>query len=110
MMKYGGLTEDETLAMLTINPAKQLDIDKRVGSIEVGKDADLTLWTRHLRSVTLTPAEFLGVADRLGSIDKGKVANVVVATGRQSNTDCQTPAPSGRGVSDEHTLAYRVCR
>ena len=44
-MKYGGLTETEALAMVTINPAKQLGIDKRVGSIEVGKDADLV----HLR-------------------------------------------------------------
>ncbi|MBE3133482.1 MAG: amidohydrolase family protein, partial [Acidobacteria bacterium] len=51
LMKYGGLTEDEALAMLTINPAKQLDIDKRVGSIEVGKDADLAIWDHHPLSV-----------------------------------------------------------
>ncbi len=38
-MKYGGLTETEALSTITINPAKQLMIDKRVGSIEVGKDA-----------------------------------------------------------------------
>ena len=46
-MKYGGASEDEALAMITINPAKQLAIDKRVGSIEVGKDADLTLFDKH---------------------------------------------------------------
>lgn len=46
-MKYGGLTEDEALALVTINPAKQLAIDKYVGSIEAGKQADLTIYDKH---------------------------------------------------------------
>ena len=46
-MKYGGLTETEALSTITINPAKQLMIDKRVGSIEVGKDADLVIYDQH---------------------------------------------------------------
>jgi imidazolonepropionase-like amidohydrolase len=46
-MKYGGLSETEALALVTINPARQLEIDKRVGSIEVGKDADLVLYDKH---------------------------------------------------------------
>jgi imidazolonepropionase-like amidohydrolase len=46
-MKYGGVSETEALAMITINPAKQLGIDKRVGSIEPGKDADITIFDRH---------------------------------------------------------------
>jgi imidazolonepropionase-like amidohydrolase len=50
-MKYGGLTEDEALRLVTINPAIQLGIDKRVGSIEVGKDADLVIYNRHPLSV-----------------------------------------------------------
>ena len=41
---YGGLTHDEALKMVTINPAIQLGIDKRVGSIDVGKDADLAIY------------------------------------------------------------------
>ncbi len=40
-IRYGDVTEDQAFAMVTINPAKQLKIDNRVGSIEVGKDADL---------------------------------------------------------------------
>ena len=43
-MKFGGLTRDEALKLVTINPAIQLGIDKRVGSIEVGKDADLVIY------------------------------------------------------------------
>lgn len=46
VMKYGGLTEEEALAMVTINPAKQLAIDNKVGSIEPGKDADLVLYDK----------------------------------------------------------------
>jgi imidazolonepropionase-like amidohydrolase len=46
-MKWGGLTEDEALALVTINPAKQLRIDSRVGSLEAGKDADVAVWTQH---------------------------------------------------------------
>lgn len=46
-MKYGGLSEDEALSTITINPARQLAIEKRVGSIEVGKDADLALFDKH---------------------------------------------------------------
>jgi imidazolonepropionase-like amidohydrolase len=43
-MRYGGLTHDEALKMVTINPAIQLGIEKRVGSIETGKDADLVIY------------------------------------------------------------------
>src|SRR5215468_3208229 len=43
-MKYGGLSHEEALKLVTINPAIQLGIDKRVGSIEVGKDADLVIY------------------------------------------------------------------
>jgi adenine deaminase len=46
-MKYGGVDETEALSMITINPAKQLGIEKRVGSIEPGKDADLTVFDKH---------------------------------------------------------------
>lgn len=43
-MKFGGLTHDQALKLVTINPAMQLGIDKRVGSIDVGKDADLVMY------------------------------------------------------------------
>ena len=43
-VKYGGLSEEEALHFVTINPAKQLKIDKWVGSLEEGKDADFVIW------------------------------------------------------------------
>ena len=45
-IRYGGLTHEEALRMVTLNPAIQLGIDKRVGSIDVGKDADLVIYNR----------------------------------------------------------------
>ena len=43
-VKYGGLSEEDALKFVTINPAKQLRIDKWVGSLEEGKDADFVIW------------------------------------------------------------------
>lgn len=45
-IRYGGLTEDEALSLVTINPARMLGLDARIGSIETGKDADLVLYDR----------------------------------------------------------------
>jgi imidazolonepropionase-like amidohydrolase len=50
-IRYGGLTEEEALKLITLNPAIQLGIDKRTGSIDVGKDADLAVWSAHPFSV-----------------------------------------------------------
>jgi imidazolonepropionase-like amidohydrolase len=47
VMKYGGVSETDALAMITLNPARQLGVDKRVGSIEVGKDADLAIYDKY---------------------------------------------------------------
>src|SRR5256886_17407608 len=57
-VKWGGLTDDEALALVTINPARQLRIDNRVGSLEPGKDADLVIWNHH-------PLSSYAIADRV---------------------------------------------
>jgi len=46
-VKYGGVSEDEALKMVTLNPAWQLGVDARVGSLEVGKDADIAIFSAH---------------------------------------------------------------
>ncbi|WP_026288370.1 amidohydrolase family protein [Polaribacter irgensii] len=50
-IKYGGMTELEAWKMVTINPAKLLHIDDKVGSIKEGKDADVVLWSHHPMSI-----------------------------------------------------------
>jgi hypothetical protein len=53
--KYGGLTDDEALSLITINPAKQLGIENRAGSIETGKDGDIVIFKGHPLSVYAVP-------------------------------------------------------
>lgn len=50
-IKYGGMSELEAWKTVTINPAKLLHIDDRVGSIKEGKDADVVLWSHHPMSI-----------------------------------------------------------
>lgn len=80
MMKYGGVPEQDALKMITLNPAMQLGIEKRTGSIEVGKDGDLVIWSGHPFSVysaaevTIIEGDvyFDRAADRAGRADKLK--------------------------------------
>ena len=46
-VRFGGASELEAIKMITINPAKILGVDKRVGTLEAGKDADLAVFSRH---------------------------------------------------------------
>lgn len=50
-VKYGGMSEENAWKMVTINPAKLLHIDDKVGSIKEGKDADLVLWSDNPLSI-----------------------------------------------------------
>lgn len=50
-VKYGGMSEEEAFKMVTLNPAMMLHIDKTVGSIKAGKDADLVLWSDNPLSI-----------------------------------------------------------
>jgi len=50
-VKYGGVSEEDALKFVTLNPAKLLHLDNRVGSLKVGKDADIVLWSDHPLSI-----------------------------------------------------------
>ena len=50
-IKYGGLSPEEALDMVTINPAKMLHVNDRVGSLKVGKDADVVVWSDNPLSI-----------------------------------------------------------
>ena len=50
-VKYGGMSEEEAWKMVTLNPAKLLHLDDRMGSVKIGKDADLVLWTGNPLSI-----------------------------------------------------------
>ena len=50
-IKYGGMTEIEAWKMVTLNPAKLLHVDDRMGSLKIGKDADVVIWTNNPLSI-----------------------------------------------------------
>lgn len=54
-MKYGGMKEEDAWKMVTLNPAKLLHLDDRLGSVKVGKDADLVLWTDNPLTIMAIP-------------------------------------------------------
>lgn len=56
-VKYGGVPPDEALKFVTLNPAKQLRIDNRVGSLEAGKDADFVIWSASPLSTYARPEQ-----------------------------------------------------
>ena len=56
-MRYGGASEEEALKMITLNPAWIIGVDDRVGSLDVGKDADITIWSGY-------PLSSSGIVDK----------------------------------------------
>ena len=60
-VKFGGVPPEEALKFVTLNPARQLRIDKWVGSLEPGKQADLVVWSGD-------PCRFSHVASKPGSM------------------------------------------
>jgi adenine deaminase len=50
-MKYGGVSEEDAWKMVTLNPAKLLHLDKQIGSLKDGKDADIVIWTDNTLSI-----------------------------------------------------------
>jgi imidazolonepropionase-like amidohydrolase len=108
MMKYGGVPEEEALKMITINPAKQLGIDKRTGSIEQGKDADLVIWTAHPFSVYSRVETTMIEGDVY--FDRGKDAQVRTDMARERETLEQmdiNKAPSSGGTSPRIPAEHR---
>lgn len=110
-IRYGGLTDDEALAMVTINPAKQLRIDNRVGSLEPGKDADVVIWNRHpLSSYAIVERVYIDgqkyydrVADqqRLTELARAKGA---LTGGEERRPATTEPRATSSGPSDEPSV------
>jgi imidazolonepropionase-like amidohydrolase len=112
---WGGLTEDEALAFVTINPAKQLRIDTRVGSLEPGKDADVVIWNKHpLSTYAIVDRVYIdgqmyydrAADDRRLTDARAEKTRLAAAEGRQAPTaEPQTPrddasSPRRGGSSD----------
>jgi imidazolonepropionase-like amidohydrolase len=53
-IRWGDMNDEQAIALVTLNPAKQLRIDQRVGTLDVGKDADIVIWNAHPLSTMAT--------------------------------------------------------
>ncbi|MDH5610162.1 MAG: amidohydrolase family protein, partial [Cyclobacteriaceae bacterium] len=73
-IKYGDVDEWEAMKMVTINPARLLHLDDRMGSIRAGKDADLVLWSAHPLSIYAISE--MTLVDGVAYFDKQKDAKM----------------------------------
>ena len=101
---WGGLTDDEALALVTINPARQLRVDARVGSLEAGKDADVVIWNKHpLSTYAIVDRVYIDgqqYYDRLAEdrrmTDAGREKGTLTAAEGRPSSGPQTPqTPQG---------------
>ena len=101
-VKWGGLTDDEALALVTINPAKQLRIDNRVGSLEAGKDADVVIWNHHpLSSYAITERVYIDGQKYYDRQDDAKrVADLMKE--KQALVDAEKQGERGRPTTTEN--------
>lgn len=81
-IKYGNMDEIEAMKMVTLNPAKLLHLEDRMGSIKVGKDADLVLWTDHPLSIYARSSITMVDGTIYYSMEQDKARRQAVATER----------------------------
>lgn len=126
-VKYGGLSEEEALKFVTINPAKQMMIDSRTGSLEVGKDADIAIWSGSPLS-TLSMCELTMVDGRImwsletdaklrerNRLDRDRIIQKLLADDAGKKPDGAGPAgparrrrrPTDEGLSADDLRALR---
>lgn len=101
MEKYGGVPEEEALKMITLNPAKQLGVDKKTGSIEIGKDADIVIWSAHPFSV-YSRAEITMIDGEIffdRAQDIAKRADLAKEREQLEKLDVNRPPAGGGGTS-----------
>ena len=79
---YGGMTEEEAWKMVTLNPAKMMHLDNRLGSIKVGKDADVVLWNNNPLSVYAKPEKVIIDGAVYFDLEKDKLLRASIASER----------------------------
>jgi imidazolonepropionase-like amidohydrolase len=79
---YGGMTEEEAWKMVTLNPAKMMHLDNRLGSIKVGKDADVVLWNNNPLSVYAKPEKVIIDGAIYFDLEKDKLLRATIASER----------------------------
>lgn len=81
-VKYAGMSEEDALKMVTLNPAKMLHLDNQMGSIKTGKSADVVLWNDHPLSVYAKPLKTIIDGKVYFDVDKDAANNGVLLAER----------------------------
>lgn len=108
VMKYGGVPEQDALRMITLNPARHLGIDRRTGSIEQGKDADIVIWNMHPFSsfarpeITMIEGEVY--FDRAADIER----RALLAKEREELEKLDVNRPPGSGATQPRVPTDRI--
>ncbi|MET3127003.1 imidazolonepropionase-like amidohydrolase [Arcicella rosea] len=92
---YGGMTEEQAWKMVTLNPAKMLHLDNRLGSIKVGKDADVVLWNNNPLSVYAKPEKVIIDGATYFDLEKDKELRLKIAAERNRITQKMLNAKAG---------------
>lgn len=108
VMKYGGVPEQDALQMITLNAARQLGIDKRTGSIDVGKDADLVIWSAHPFSVYTRPEMTLIEGEVYFDRTLDAQRRAEIERERQELEKLEMNKPAGGGTSPRVPTERRV--
>ncbi|MGV3762381.1 amidohydrolase family protein [Parapedobacter sp.] len=102
-VKYGGVSEEEALKMVTLNPAKILHVDDRVGSIAPGKDADVVVWSDKPLSIYAKAEKTFVDGVKYWDIDADAAKQQALAAERARLIRKSLEAKSGGGVTQRPT-------
>ncbi|MEP6844933.1 MAG: amidohydrolase family protein, partial [Panacibacter sp.] len=107
-IKYGNVSETEALNMNTINPATMLHVADRVGSIKVGKDADVVLWSASPVSIYAKPEKTIVDGIVYFSIEKDKQMQQQIASERNRLIQKMITAKKGGAKTTPATVTFDV--
>jgi imidazolonepropionase-like amidohydrolase len=85
-IKYGGVSEEEAMKMVTLNPAKPLHLDQRMGSISPGKEADLVIWTDNPLTLTARAEKTFVDGEKLFDLQELPLLESAIQSERQRLT------------------------
>ncbi len=103
-VKWGGMTEEQALATITINAAIHLGVGDRVGSIEVGKDADLAIFDRHplstyaVNQMTFVDGRMLFSREKDRAMRESAAAERADLEAKLAESEPPRRGPPGRGT------------
>jgi len=110
-VKYGGMSQEDAWKMVTLNPAKMLKLDNRTGSLKVGKDADVVVWSDNPLSIYAKAEQTYVDGVLYYSIEKDKAAREALNTERNRIIQKMIAAKKGGAKADkpskkEHLLYH----